>query len=61
MPARPRRRTPIVALIVTLVGAATIMISPITPWTTVVALHGLALVVSGVAVLIWWLIHNWTW
>jgi hypothetical protein len=49
MPARPRRRTPIV----TLVGAATVMISPITPWTTVVALHGLALVVSGVAVLIW--------
>ena len=61
MPERPRRRTPTIALIVTLLGAAAIMISPITSWTAVVALCGSALVVSGLATLLWWLLRNWNW
>ena len=61
MPAEPRRRIPIIASIVMLVGAAAVMISPITSWTATVALHGLALVVLGVSVLLWWLFRNWNW
>jgi hypothetical protein len=61
MPARPRRRTPTIALIVTLLGAAAVMVSPITPWPAAVALCGAALVVAGVAVLLWWLLRNWSW
>jgi hypothetical protein len=52
---------PTIALTVSLVGAAAVMISPISSWTTVVALHGLALVVAGLAVLTWWLLRNWNW
>ena len=59
MPGRPRRRTPTIAFIVALVGAGTVMLSPITPWPTAVALPGLALVVPAGTVLIWWLIRTW--
>jgi hypothetical protein len=38
-----------------------VVVSPITPGTTAVAVVGLALVVPGVAVLIWWLHRNWNW
>ena len=61
MPARPRRPTPIIALVAALLGATVVMISPITPWTTAVAVLGLALVVPGVTVLIWWFLRNWNW
>jgi hypothetical protein len=61
MSTRPRRPTPIIALVVALLGATVVMISPITPWTTAVAVVGLALVVPGVAVLTWWLLRNWNW
>ena len=52
---------PIIALGVALLGATVVMISPITPRTTTVALLGLALVVPGVTVLIRWLLRNWNW
>ena len=58
-PGRPRRRTPTVAFIVALAGAAAVMLSPVTPWPTAVALPGLALVVPAVTVLIWWLKSTW--
>jgi hypothetical protein len=61
MSARPRRPTPIIALVVALLGATVVMISPITPWTTAVTVLGLALVVPAVTVLIWWLLRNWNW
>jgi membrane-bound ClpP family serine protease len=61
MSARSRRPIPIIALVVALLGATVVMISPITPWTTAVAVLGLALVVPGVAVLTWWLLRNWNW
>ena len=61
MPARPRRRTPTVALVVTLLGAVTIMISPITPRTPTVVVCGSVLVVSGLAVLLWWLLRGSNW
>jgi hypothetical protein len=52
---------PIIALVVALLGATVVMISPITPWTTAMAVLGLALVVPGVVVLTWWLLRNWNW
>ena len=61
MSARPRRPMPIIALVVALLGATVVMISPITPWTTAMAVLGLALVVPGVVVLTWWLLRNWNW
>jgi hypothetical protein len=61
MSARSRRPTPIIALVVALLGATVVMISPITPWTTAATVLGLALVVPGVTVLIWWLLRNWNW
>jgi hypothetical protein len=61
MSARPRRPMPIIALVVALLGATAVMISPITPWTTAATVLGLALVVPGVTVLIWWLLRNWNW
>ena len=61
MSARPRRPMPIIALVVALLGATVVMISPITPWTTAMAVLGLALVVLGVVVLTWWLLRNWNW
>jgi len=59
MPGRPRRRTLTIAFIVALVGAGTVMLSPITPWPAAVALPGLVLVVPAVIVLIWWLMRTW--
>jgi hypothetical protein len=59
MPGRPRRRTLTIAFIVALVGAGTLMLSPIMPWPTAVALPGLVLVVPAVIVLIWWLMRTW--
>ena len=46
---------------ITRVRRVVVVISPITPWTTAVAVVGLALVVPGVAFLIWWLLRNWNW
>lgn len=46
------------AFVVTLVGAATIMVSPITPWDWTVAVAGLVLLVPSAAVLIWWLLNG---
>jgi len=51
----------VVALILTLVGAVAVMVSPITPWTTPVALAGPALVVPGVVFLVCLLLRNWNW
>jgi hypothetical protein len=48
-------------LVIALTGALAVMISPTMSWTAAVALHGLALAVSGVAVLVWWLLRNWNW
>jgi hypothetical protein len=61
MSARSRRPMPIIALVVTLLGATVVMISPITPWTTAATVLGLALAVPGVAILVWWLLRNWNW
>jgi hypothetical protein len=61
MSAGPRHPTPVIALVVALLGATVVMISPITPWPTAVAFLGLALVVPTAAVLIWWLLRNWNW
>jgi uncharacterized membrane protein HdeD (DUF308 family) len=61
MSARSRRPMPIIALVGALLGATVVMISPITPWTTAATVLGLALVVPGVAILVWWLLRNWNW
>ena len=46
------------AFVATLVGAATIMVSPITPWEGTVAVAGLVLLVPSAALLIRWLIND---
>jgi hypothetical protein len=38
-----------------------VVISLIRPWTTAATVLGLALVVPGVAILVWWLLRNWNW
>ena len=41
MPAGPGAPSPLAALVVALLGTATIMISAIMPWTTVLAVGGI--------------------
>lgn len=45
-------------LLVGALGAAAIVISPVTPWTTGVAIFGLELFVPAVSVLGAWLVRN---
>jgi hypothetical protein len=54
-----RRALPLAALVVALLGAATIMISPITPWTTALALGGIILLLPSATVLAVWILRHW--
>jgi hypothetical protein len=45
-------------IVVGALGAAAIMVSPITPWPLDVAVLGLALFVSDMAVLLVWFLSN---
>jgi hypothetical protein len=46
-------------MLVALLGAGAIMISPITPWTMVLTVGGIALLVPSAAVLVVWLLRLW--
>ena len=59
MPARSRRALPLVAMVVALLGAAAIFISPITSWTMVLAVVGIVLLLPSGVVLVVWLLRNW--
>ena len=52
MPARFRRALPLAAMVVALLGAAAIFISPITSWTMLLAVVGIVLLLPSVAVLV---------
>ena len=52
MPPESRRTVPLAAMIVALLGAAAIMISPITSWTMALALGGIALLLPSATVLV---------
>jgi len=54
-----RRALPLAAMVVALLGAAAIFISPITSWTMVLAVGGIVLLLPSGAVLIVWLLRNW--
>ena len=58
MHSRRQRLIPTVAIIVAMLGAAAIMVSPITPWLLGVAACGAAGVAWGSAVLILWLVRQ---
>ena len=45
-------------LLVGTLGAAAILISPVTPWTTGIAIFGLELFVPAVSVLVTWFVRN---
>jgi hypothetical protein len=55
----PGRALPLAALAVALLGAATIMISPITPWTTALAVGGIILLLPSATVLAVWILRHW--
>jgi hypothetical protein len=59
VPARSGRASPAPSIAVSGLGAAAITISPITPWTMVLALWGMALLVPGAVILIVWLLRHW--
>jgi hypothetical protein len=59
VPAGPGRALPLAALAVALLGAATIMISPITPWTTALAVGGIILLLPSATVLAVWILRHW--
>ncbi len=59
MPAGPGRALPLAAMVVALLGAAAIMVSPITPWATVLAVGGIVLLLPSAAVLVVWLLRHW--
>ena len=59
MPPESRRTVPLAAMIVALLGAAAIMISPITSWTMALAIGGIALLLPSATVLVVWLLRNW--
>jgi hypothetical protein len=59
MPAGPGRALPLAAMVVALLGAAAIMISPITPWTMVLAVVGIGLLLPSGTVLVVWLLRHW--
>jgi hypothetical protein len=54
----PRHVIPTAALIVAVLAAAAVMVSPLTPWTTAVVGFGAATAVAGSAVLILWLLRH---
>jgi hypothetical protein len=54
-----RRALPLAAMVVALLGAGAIFISPLTSWTMVLAVGGLVLLLPSGAVLIVWLLRNW--
>jgi hypothetical protein len=54
----PRHVIPAAALIVAVLAAAAIMVSPLMPWTTAVVGCGAATAVGGFAVLILWLLRH---
>ena len=58
MAERSRRALPLAAMVVALLGAAAIMISPITSWTMVLAVVGIVLLLPSGAVLVVWLLRN---
>ena len=45
-------------LLVGALGAAAILISPVTPWTMGIAIFGLELFVPAVSVLVTWFVRN---
>jgi hypothetical protein len=59
MPMGAQRATPRVAFVVAVLGAAAIMISPVTPWTLLLAVAGLVLLMPAAIVLIVWIIQHW--
>jgi uncharacterized membrane protein len=59
VPRESPRALPLAALVVGLLGAAAIMISPITSWTTVLAVGGIVLLVPSAAVLAVGILRNW--
>ena len=59
MPPGSRRAVPVVAMTVALLGAAAVMISPITSWTVVLAIIGIALFLPSAAIVVVWLLRNW--
>ena len=59
MPAGPGHARPLAAMVVALLGAAAIMVSPVTPWATVLAVGGILLLLPSVAVLVVWLLRRW--
>ena len=52
VPERRGGRVLVAALLGALLGAAVIMISPITPWTTTLVITGIVLIVPSAAVLV---------
>ena len=45
-------------LLVGALGAAAILVSPFTPWTTAIVIFGLELFVPAVSVLVTWFVRN---
>ena len=58
MPAGPGRALPLAAMVVALLGAAAVMISPITSWTMALAIFGIALLLPSAAILVVWLLRT---
>ena len=58
MPAGPGRALPLAAMVVALLGAAAIMVSPITPWAMVLAVGGIVLLLPSAAALVVWLLRH---
>jgi hypothetical protein len=46
-------------MVVAPLGAAAIMVSPITPWATVLVVGGIVLLLPSAAVLVVWLLRRW--
>jgi hypothetical protein len=44
---------------VALLGAAAVLISPITSWTMALAIFGIALLLPSAAILVVWLLRTW--
>jgi hypothetical protein len=59
MPAGSRRAVPVLAMTVALLGAAAVLISPITSWTMALAIFGIALLLPSAAILVVWLLRTW--
>lgn len=59
MPARPRRIAPTAAFLVAVLGAAAVMVSPLTTWTAAVVACGAATAAAGSTVGILLLLHRW--